>query len=117
MQESSEECKYCEKKTSKSCASCGAFICYQHRFLCKDCKLYYCNDCLIDKKCPKCKTIPKIAKNIKKSILYFWPAIAAIVIYIIGILTSNEDFAKFAIFAVIVVYPFTFMLEHMREQN
>ena len=40
-----------------------------------------------------------------------------VLLAIIGILTSNEDFAKFAIFAVIVVYPFTFLLEHMREQN
>ena len=117
MQESVTECKYCNKKTSKSCASCGANICYQHRTLCKNCNLHFCKECMQDIKCPKCKKIPKLAKNFEKSIIYFWPALAAVIIYLIGIITSNSTFAKFAILAVFVIYPFTFMLEHMRENK
>ena len=114
MQETANECKYCKKKTSKSCVSCSANICYQHRTLCKKCNLHYCKNCLVNEQCPKCKTTPKLANNIEKSIIYFWPALAAIVLYIIGEITSNSTFAVFAILAVIVVYPFTFILEHMR---
>ena len=117
MQEEPKECKICKKKTSKSCGLCGAQICYKHRFFCKNCNSHCCNDCIKNDMCPRCKAAPKIVKDMEKSLLYFWPAITALIIYFIGLITSNSTFATFAILIVIVVYPFTFMLEHLRKNQ